>query len=116
MWHTFNSHNFAEVFRSYLPDSGSRSVYDGINDVAVLGRPAFGEFIHTVNWRYGYTHDLAWSLIGLEECIDWNDWKSHYYGDMIGVVIEKLKENDEAVLECVRQMIRVLENQVPVTV
>ena len=35
---------------------------------------------------------------------------------MIGVVIEKLKENDEAVLECVRQMIRVLENQVPVTV
>ncbi len=109
MWHTFDSHNFAEVFRTYLPGSLNRDAYDSINDVKRLADPAFGESIHTINWRYGYTHDLAWSIIGLDECIDWNDWKSHYYGDMLQVVIGKLKENDGAVLECVRSIIKLLE-------
>ena len=71
-----------------------------------LGNPAFCETIKTISWRYGYTHDLAWSLIGLDECINWNDWKSHYYGDMLEVIIDKLKENDEAVLNCIREMIQ----------
>lgn len=109
MWTTFNCHNFAELFRTFLPDSKEKSIYDGINDVIKLAGPQFGEICSTISWRYGYTHDLAWSLIGLEECINWNDWKSHYYGDMLEVVIEKIKENDEAVLESVRKMLGILE-------
>lgn len=109
MWHTFNCHNFAEVFRVYLPDSNSKSIYDTANNVKKLFAPEFGEIMHTISWRYGYTHDLAWSLIGLDECIDWNDWKSHYYGDMLEVIIIKLKENDEAVLECIHKIIQHLE-------
>ena len=106
MWHTFNCHNFAEVFRVYRSDV--KDVYDAINDVKKLADPQFEELLHTIGWRYGYTHDLAWSIIGLDECIDWNDWKSHYYGDMLEVIIKQLKENDEAVLECVRKMIGIL--------
>ena len=108
MWHTFNCHNFAEVFRIYLGDRPVDYLYDCVGDVKKLGAPVLYETLSTINWRYGYTHDLAWSLIGLEECIDWNDWKSHYYGDMLEVVIGKIKENDEAVLECVRCIMKQL--------
>ena len=108
MWHTFNSHNFAEVFRTFRPDSSNINIYDNINDVKKLADDKFSEIINTINWRYGYTHDLAWSIIGLDECINWNDWKSHYYGDMLELIINKLKENDEAVLECVHGIIDIL--------
>jgi hypothetical protein len=108
MWHTFNCHNFAEVFRVYLGERKSEHVYDGIKDVKMLGNHDFGEMLNTISWRYGYTHDLAWSIIGLDECINWDDWKSHYYGDMLEVIILKLKENDEAVLECVKKLITAL--------
>ena len=106
MWYTFNCHNFAEVFRTYLGNRPMAYLYDAVGDVKRLGNPAFCETIKTISWRYGYTHDLAWSLIGLDECINWNDWKSHYYGDMLEVIIDKLKENDEAVLNCIREMIQ----------
>ena len=107
MWHTFNCHNFAEVFRTYLGDKPMAYLYDCVGDTKKLGDPALHEACSTISWRYGYTHDLAWSLIGLDECINWNDWKSHYYGDMLEVVIMKLKENDEAVLNCIREIIQV---------
>lgn len=111
MWYTFNCHVFAQVFRTYRRDRPRfhPDLYDRVGDVNRLDDPAFNELIHTISWRYGYTHDLAWSLIGLEECINWDDWKSHYYGDMLEVIIMKLKENDEAVLECIREMIRICE-------
>ena len=109
MWHTFNVHNFAEVFRVFLSDSQDRNIFDTINDVKKLGDPSLHELIHTISWRYGYTHDLAWSIIGLDECINWEDWKSHYYGDMLEVILLKLKENDEAVLECVKEIVQRLE-------
>lgn len=112
MWYTFNCHNFAQVFRTYRRDRPRLYpyLYDCVGDVNKLDDPVFNEMIHTISWRYGYTHDLAWSLIGLDECINWSDWKSHYYGDMLEVIIMKLKENDEAVLECIREMIRICEN------
>lgn len=108
MWYTFNCHNFAEVFRTYLGERPTAYLYESVGDVSRLGDPALQEILNTISWRYGYTHDLAWSLIGLEECIDWHDWKSHYYGDMLEVVVDKLKENDQAVFDCIRELIRVL--------
>ena len=107
-WHTFNVHNFAEVFRVFLSDSRDRNIFDTINDVKKLSDPSLREQIHIISWRYGYTHDLAWSVIGLDECINWEDWKSHYYGDMLEVILLKLKENDEAVLTCVKEILRIL--------
>lgn len=82
--------------------------YDAVGDVNKLGDSAFCETINTISWRYGYTHDLAWSIIGLDECINWNDWKSRYYGDMLEVILDKLKENDQEVLNCIREMIQIL--------
>lgn len=108
MWHTFNCHNFAEVFRQYASQSTQKDIYNKINDVQKLGNPEFGDILHTISWRYGYTHDLAWSIIGLDECINWEDWKSHYYGDMLEIIILKLKENDKAVLECIREILKKL--------
>ena len=92
--------------RIFLGDKQLAYLYDCIGDTKKLGDPALCETLSTISWRYGYTHDLAWSLIGLDECINWNDWKSHYYGDMLEVVIMKLKENDEAVLKCIREIIQ----------
>lgn len=108
MWYTFNCHNFAEVFRTYRGDRPMAYLYDAVGDVNKLGDPAFCETINTISWRYGYTHDLAWSIIGLDECINWNDWKSRYYGDMLEVILDKLKENDQEVLNCIREMIQIL--------
>ena len=82
--------------------------YDAVGDVNKLADSAFCETINTISWRSGYTHDLAWSIIGLDECINWNDWKSRYYGDMLEVILDKLKENDQEVLNCIREMIQIL--------
>lgn len=108
MWHTFNCHNFAEVFRTWLADRPEEHLYGRVGDVPRLGDPSLKEKLETISWRYGYTHDLAWSIIGLDECINWNDWKSHYYGDMLEAILLKLKENDEAVLECIRGLLQAL--------
>ena len=70
--------------------------------------PRFHDLLHTISWRYGYAHDLAWSIIGLEECLNWDDWKSMYYGDMLEVILLKRKENDEAVLACIRRIAEAL--------
>lgn len=108
MWHTFNCHNFAEVFRSYA-EGGNADFYDRIGDMGRLRDPRFAECIRKISGPLcGYTHDLAWSLIGLEECIPWDDWKAHYYGDMIELVLSQIQKNDEGVLLCVRELIEAL--------
>ena len=84
-------------------------VYDRVRDVKKLGDSVLNETLGTIGWRYGYTHDLAWSIIGREECIPWDDWKSHYYGNMLEVILLKLKENEEEVLKCVREILRFLD-------
>ena len=61
-----------------------------------------------ISQRYGYTHDLDWSVIGLEEHLPWGNWKSHYYSDMLELIIRQIKENDEKVFGCIRQLINML--------
>jgi len=108
MWHTFNCYNFAEVFRIYIDENKPRQIYECVGDINILGNQSFAEILQTISLRYGYTHDLAWSLIGLGECINWDDWKSQYYGEPIKLVISKIKENDEVVLECIKKLITML--------
>lgn len=107
MWYTFNCHNFAEVFR-YFRD-GRAGIYDCVNDVSRLNNPACMDAYSKIGGPlYGYTHDLAWALIGLEGCANWNAHPSGYYGEMVELVIAKLKENDEGVLACIREIIATL--------
>ncbi|MCI8602454.1 MAG: hypothetical protein HFE45_12855 [Oscillospiraceae bacterium] len=61
-----------------------------------------------ISQRYGYTHDLAWSVISLEEHLPWGNWKSRYYSDMLELIIRQIKENDEKVFGCIRQLINML--------
>ena len=99
MWHTFNCHNFAEVFRYCLCDE--------------LRNPALTETIKPIggpgNNFHGYTHDLAWALIGLEECADWSKHAAGYFGEMVELTIKRIAANDEGVLDAVNQILDVLE-------
>ena len=97
MWHTFNSHNFAEVFRG--------------RHLQELKNPVFDESCQKIGGPYyGYTHDLAWALIGLEECADWTKHAAGYFGEMIELTIGQIYKNDCGVLEEVKRMLDLLEH------
>ena len=98
MWLTFNSHNFAEVFRQRNVPELKDPVFDGI--CQKIGAPF-----------YGYTHDLAGSIIGLEECADWSKHYAGYWGEMVQLTLRRIRDNDSAVLEEVKRMIEILEEQ-----
>ncbi len=97
MWHTFNCHNFAEVFRGrYLEE---------------LRNPAFDPMCQAIGGPcYGYTHDLAWALIGLEACADWSQHAAGYFGEMIELTLAQIARNDARVLEMVDAMLAILNS------
>ena len=98
MWHTFNSHNFAEVFRQGLH--------------AALKDTGFDESRKKIGACYGYTHDLACALIGLGDQLDWsNDWFACGFGEMIELTIGRIKQNDREARDVVQSMIEVLEGK-----
>jgi len=108
MWHTFNCHNFAEVFR-YFRDNCA-SMYDGIGDMKRLSDPALKDLWNTIGGPCnGYTHDLAWALIGLEECADWKRHAAGYFGEMAELTLRRIKKNDEEALEAMKQAFAILE-------
>lgn len=95
MWHTFNCHNFAEVFRQrhYPP----------------LQNPAFDALCHEIGGPcYGYTHDLAWALIGLAERADWTRHHAIYFGEMAELTLCQINRNDMRVLAIVKEMLAIL--------
>ena len=109
MWHTFNCHNFAEVFRQYL--KGNAAVYDGIADMSSLKHPAFQPLWQRISGPgYGCTHDLAWALIGLEECVDWSRHAAGYFGEMVELTLSRIAQNDADVLDAIEQAMAILEN------
>ena len=109
MWHTFNCHNFAEVFRKYR-DNGAAAVYDAIGDMKKLRDPGFKELWDKISGPcYGYTHDLAWALIGLEECADWSKHAVGYFGEMVELTISQIAKNDIETLNAIKKVIELLE-------
>jgi hypothetical protein len=107
MWHTFNCHNFAEVFR-YFRDCRA-SMYDGIGDMKRLSDPALKDLWNAIGGSCnGYTHDLAWALIGLEKDADWKWHGAGYFGEMAELTLSRIKKNDEKALDCVKQMLAIL--------
>lgn len=110
MWHTFNSHNFAEVFRVYCVGQGE--IYDGVSDMSRLKKPELTESYAKIGGPlYGYTHDLAWALIGLDECADWNRHAAGYFGEMVELTLLRINKNDECVLKCINEIIDTLEKE-----
>jgi hypothetical protein len=109
MWHTFNCHNFAEVFRKYR-DDGDASVYDSVGDMKKLRAPELKELWDRISGPCcGYTHDLAWALIGLEQCADWSLHAAGYFGEMVELTISQIAKNDIAALEAITKAIEILE-------
>lgn len=112
MWHTFNCHNFAEVFRKYR-NGGDASLYDTIGDMKKLHDPDFKNLWNKIGGAcYGYTHDLAWALIGLEACADWSQHAAGYFGEMIELTISQIAKNDVEVLEAIKYVLEKLSNEV----
>ncbi len=110
MWHTFNCHNFAEVFRQYR-DGGNPAAYDAIGDMKKLHTPGCRELWDTISGPcHGYTHDLAWALIGLEACADWTKHAAGYFGEMIELTLSQIKSNDAAALDALRRAYAILYN------
>ena len=108
MWRTFSCHNFAEVFRKYR-DEGNPAIYDGISGMSQLRNSAMKELWNNISDPcYGYTHDLAWALIGLEECADWKKHAAGYFGEMVELTLCQIKKNDEAVLEAIKSALELL--------
>jgi hypothetical protein len=109
MWHTFNCHNFAEVFRKFRND-GDASVYDTIGDMKKLRAPEFIPLWDKISGPCcGYTHDLAWALIGLEACADWMQHAAGYFGEMVELTISQIANNDIEALNVIKQAIKILE-------
>ncbi|MCL2512319.1 MAG: hypothetical protein FWF08_00335 [Oscillospiraceae bacterium] len=111
MWHTFNCHNFGEVFRQYRGD-GEPSVYDAFSGMKKLRAPEFKEQWDRISGPCcGYTHDLAWALIGLEECADWKRhvYKTGYFGEMAELVLEQIKKNDIEALDAIKKVLEILK-------
>lgn len=111
MWHTFNCHNFAEVFRRYLPYGSDHSkVYDAFDGMKELRSSEFSDLLDTISRNSGYTHDLAWALIGLEECADWTKHAARYFGEMVELTLDRIKKNDVEIHDAVNKMIDILNN------
>jgi len=111
MEHTWNCHNFAEVFRKYRAD-GDPSIYDGIGGMNRLCNPTMAPLFDRISGPcYGYTHDLAWALLGLAQCADWkrHAFNAGYVGEMAELTLVQIRKNDEGVLECVKRMLEILE-------
>ena len=109
MWQTFNCHNFAEVFRKYR-DGGDPSVYDNIGDMKKLCDPVLKELWDKISGPCcGWTHDLAWALIGLEACADWSQHAASYFGEMVELTLCRIEKNDEETLDAIKKAIEILE-------
>lgn len=109
MWHIFNCHNFAEVFRKYL-GNGNASLYDSIGDMKKLRAPEFQRLLGKISGPCcGYTHDLAWALIGLEECADWTKHAAGYFGEMVELTLDRIAKNDAETLDAIKKAIDILE-------
>jgi hypothetical protein len=94
MWHTFNCHNFAEVFRNRKCEE--------------LSNPAFDEICRKVSGPcHGYTHDLAWALIGLNERADWSTHYACGWGEMVELTLVRIRQNDIEALNLIERALAV---------
>ena len=108
MWHLFNCHNFRETFCFYdRPECNIPGAAQLKNaDLALLWQRIDG-----YPNSYNHTHDIAWGLIALDSCTEWerNAHASNYLGPLAESVITQIAENDAIVLDCIEKAIEILE-------
>ena len=97
MWHTFNCHNFAEAFRHCV--------------LAEIRDPVFTECWANISFLYDDTHTRAWSVIHLEGALDWSERPQWGTCEIVPLIIEKIKQNDIAVLAEIRRALRILHQK-----
>ena len=97
MWHAFNCHNFAETFR--------HCVHEELRD------PALTECWANISFLYDDTHTRAWSIIHLEQALDWSKRPEWGTCEIVPLVIEKMKQNDIGVLAEIRRALRILHQK-----
>jgi hypothetical protein len=89
-----------------------KTVYDKINDIKKLHTPEIKELCVTIGGGcYGYTHDLAWALIGLNERTR-DNWNSHYacgWSEMVEMVLTQINNNDVAVIDAIEKILNLLD-------
>ena len=108
MWHVFNCHNFAEVFRN-LNNDGNEYVYENIYGMEMLRKPELKGMLEKISGECcGYTHDLAWALIGLDRCADWSKHFSGFFGEMAELAIRQIARNDAETLAAVSEIIKMI--------
>lgn len=107
MWYTFNCYNFAQVFRAICD---GKMVYNAISDMKKLQTPEIKDLCANIGGSYGYTHDLAWALIGLSERTQ-EHWNSNYacgWAEMVEMVLTQINSNDVAVFDSIKKIIDLL--------
>jgi hypothetical protein len=105
MWHTFNCHNFSELF-GYLRDI--ESVTGTVNDFSKLRGEEYNKLSGEIDYLFGSTHNVAWGVIASEQNVREHGlkWTSHnvqYLGELTAVALERLAENDRRVLEIIKK-------------
>ena len=97
-WNFDRCHDFSEGLLDLIPT---------LEDGRVI------ELIQKINEKYNLSHDVQWAVIGLYDCRDWNKrgWESKENGMCMFAqwALKTLRENDEAVLGYVREIIKILE-------
>lgn len=97
-WNFDRCHNFSEGLLDLIPTLEDERVID---------------LIQKINEKYNLSHDVQWAVIGLYDCRDWNKrgWESKENGMCMFAqwALKTLRENDEAVLGYVREIIKILE-------
>ncbi|MCL2494652.1 MAG: hypothetical protein FWE98_03225 [Oscillospiraceae bacterium] len=112
MEYTWNCHNFAQVFRNFRDDGGPP--YEGMESVERLRAAELKPLWDEISGPCcGYTHDLAWALLGLSETADWKGhvYRTGYFGEMAELALVQLRKNDEQALACIKQAIQILQEQ-----
>ena len=56
---------------------------------------------------FGYTYDLAWALIGLNELVDWSTHYACGWGEMVELTLERIKQNDIQALDAIERALAV---------
>ena len=98
MWHTFNCHNLAEVFRARA--------------VGGLEHPRFDAVCGQIDRVCADIHDLAWALIELDRCADWDSPCAKYFSGMVALTLEQLRKNDAMLFACIHQAACLLSDKI----
>jgi hypothetical protein len=111
MWHLFSCHAFRETF--CFNDGRCSYNIPGAEKLQSAELAPLWAVIDGYTNSYNHTHDLAWGLIALDSCIDWekNPYASTFIGPLAENTISQIATIDNIVLDCIEKAIAILEKE-----